>query len=100
MARQRLRMAGVSAEMDDDTRIRRQVEEYFSMVRRRACWASSDRDSASFITITGGDGRGDGKGDVRGDVRGDGRGGNWGNERGDRRGNVRGVERGDRCREG
>ena len=50
--RHRLRMAGVNAEIDVDTRINRQVEVYFSMVRRRACWASSVRLSAPLITIT------------------------------------------------
>ena len=49
-------MAGVNADNEVVTRMRRQDTVYFSMVRRSACWASSVSDSAPFITITAGGG--------------------------------------------
>lgn len=39
-ARQRLLIGPMTLEVDVEQRMRRQVDMYFSMVRRKACWAS------------------------------------------------------------
>lgn len=40
IARQRLRIGSMTLEVEVEHRIRRQVAMYFSIVRRKACWAS------------------------------------------------------------
>lgn len=50
--RQRLRMAGITCEMELAHNISRQVAMYFSIVRRKACWASFVNLSTSVSNIT------------------------------------------------
>lgn len=40
IARQRLRIGPITLEVEVEHKMRRQVPMYFSIVRRRACWAS------------------------------------------------------------
>lgn len=51
-SRQRLLIGEMTRLADEQHRMKRIFEEYFSMVRRRACWASLVNLSASLITTT------------------------------------------------
>jgi hypothetical protein len=46
-------MAGMTLLVELQTRMSRQVAMYFSIVRRKACWASLDNRSTSVNTTTG-----------------------------------------------
>ena len=52
MPRHRERMAGMTLLVELQQRMRRHVDVYFSMVRRRACWASLVNRSTSVSTTT------------------------------------------------
>lgn len=54
MARHRLRIGPMTLEVDVEHRIRRQVAMYFSIVRRKACWASFVSLSTSVSSTTEG----------------------------------------------
>ena len=52
MARQRLLIGPMTLEVELQQRMRRQVDMYFSIVRRSACWASLVRRSTSVSNTT------------------------------------------------